>query len=156
MNSELQEKIQQLEKQLQEKGEREEEREKDHLFHPRRWKICNQKCEITSRTRHLSSCAPSYCHPLVIPLHRHMLLFSRITKPDASWTGYLKQFSSFPCSSPSRSVTCINASGFPITNHANSLQPLKQVTLLPYQRPVTNYTCINRSDSIYRCTDVQH
>ncbi|KAG9478144.1 hypothetical protein GDO78_013254 [Eleutherodactylus coqui] len=69
LNSELQSKIRLLEQQLQHRdGVREEEEERD-------------------------SCIPSYCHPLVTPVHRHMLLFSRVLKPNSVWVGYLLHLS---------------------------------------------------------------
>ncbi|KAM4642289.1 myotonin-protein kinase isoform 2-T3 [Discoglossus pictus] len=90
LNAKLLVKIHRLEERVREKGET---GEKDSFFHARRWKLCNQNSEVSSRTRHLDSCAPSYCHPLVTPLHRHMLLFSRVPRPDVSWVGYLVLFS---------------------------------------------------------------
>ncbi|XP_044161261.1 myotonin-protein kinase isoform X1 [Bufo gargarizans] len=94
LNSELQSKICSLEQQLKdrERGEEEgEEREKHFL--PRRCETCKQKSEPTSRIRQLDSCIPSYCHPLVTPVHRHMLLFSRVPKPNSGWVGYLLHLS---------------------------------------------------------------
>ncbi|XP_069799641.1 myotonin-protein kinase isoform X1 [Dendropsophus ebraccatus] len=89
LNSELQSKIRSLEQQLQDRegGSGEEEREKHFL--PRRCESCRQESEPTSRIRQLDSCIPSYCHPLVTPVHRHMLLFSRVLKPNSGWVGYL-------------------------------------------------------------------
>ncbi|KAM4696145.1 myotonin-protein kinase [Rhinophrynus dorsalis] len=92
-NTELQSKIRALEERLKEK-EGGEEGKRDELFLSRRWEICNQKFETTSIARQLDSCIPSYCHPLVTPVHRHMLLFSRIPKPLTSWVGYVLLYSS--------------------------------------------------------------
>ncbi|XP_063287794.1 myotonin-protein kinase isoform X4 [Pelobates fuscus] len=88
LNAELQRKINMMEEQMRERPSIVEE-ERDVHFSPRRHEICNQKYETISRTRQLDSCIPSYCHPLVTPVHRHMLLFSRIPKPHTSWVGYL-------------------------------------------------------------------
>ncbi|KAM8952811.1 myotonin-protein kinase [Pelodytes ibericus] len=100
LNAELQSKISLMEEQLRARPSIEEE-ERDVHFSPRRCETCNQKSETTSRTRQLDSCIPSYCHPLVTPVHRHMLLFSRIPKPHTSWVGYL-----LLCSSRPRYVPC--------------------------------------------------
>ncbi|XP_073405451.1 myotonin-protein kinase isoform X1 [Dendrobates tinctorius] len=94
LNSELQSKIRSLEQQLKDReggGDEEEEREKHFL--PRRCATCKQTSESTSRIRQLDSCIPSYCHPLVTPVHRHMLLFSRVLKPNSGWVGYLLHLS---------------------------------------------------------------
>eukprot|EP00079_Xenopus_tropicalis_P029565 XP_012825054.1 PREDICTED: myotonin-protein kinase isoform X1 [Xenopus tropicalis] len=88
LNSELQSKIRTLEEKLREK-EKEEEERREEVFVPRRWEVCNEKFETTSRNRQLDNCIPSYCHPLVTPVHRHMLLFSRIPKPLTTWVGYV-------------------------------------------------------------------
>ncbi|XP_075690539.1 myotonin-protein kinase [Rhinoderma darwinii] len=111
LNSDLQSKIRSLEQQLldresggegeeeeeeEEAKEKEEEEEKEEIekhFLPRRCETCKQKSEPTSRIRQLDSCIPSYCHPLVTPVHRHMLLFSRVPKPNCAWVGYLLHLS---------------------------------------------------------------
>uniref|UniRef100_A0A8C5QAQ8 non-specific serine/threonine protein kinase n=1 Tax=Leptobrachium leishanense TaxID=445787 RepID=A0A8C5QAQ8_9ANUR len=77
LNAELQNKISMMEEQLRQRPSVVEEARDVH-FSPRRCETCDQKYENISRTRQLDSCIPSYCHPLVTPVHRHMLLFSRV------------------------------------------------------------------------------
>ncbi|XP_031747405.1 myotonin-protein kinase isoform X4 [Xenopus tropicalis] len=50
LNSELQSKIRTLEEKLREK-EKEEEERREEVFVPRRWEVCNEKFETTSRNR---------------------------------------------------------------------------------------------------------
>ncbi|XP_072285483.1 myotonin-protein kinase isoform X2 [Pyxicephalus adspersus] len=95
LNSELQSKIRSLEQQLKDREVQKDE-EKDNVFLPRRCETCNMNSEPTSRIRQLDSCIPSYCHPLVTPVHRHMLLFSRVPKPNSSWMGYLWHLWTWP------------------------------------------------------------
>ncbi|KAM9324006.1 myotonin-protein kinase [Gastrophryne carolinensis] len=94
LNSELESKIRSLELQLKEREERHDE-ERDKAFLVRRYETCKQNSEPTSRNRQLDSCIPSYCHPLVTPVHRHMLLFSRVPKPNSSRVGYLWHLSAW-------------------------------------------------------------
>ncbi|XP_053329313.1 myotonin-protein kinase [Spea bombifrons] len=88
VNAELQRKIQMMEEQLQERAAIVDQ-ETDVLSSSRGFETCVREYESTTRTRQLDSCIPSYCHPLVTPVHRHMLLFSRVPKPRALWVGYL-------------------------------------------------------------------
>ncbi|XP_077141601.1 myotonin-protein kinase isoform X1 [Ranitomeya variabilis] len=93
LNSELQSKIRSLEQQLKDRDGGGDEEEREKYFLPRRCATCKQTSEPTSRIRQLDSCIPSYCHPLVTPVHRHMLLFSRVLKPNSGWVGYLLHLS---------------------------------------------------------------